>query len=64
MSSPDGLERLRALAAERLSAAEAWRLEIVRLHGAGVPIRAIGAAAGVSHTRVLQIVRERRAQEE
>jgi len=35
-----------------------WRWAIVAAKRRGIPIRDIGRAAGVSHTRVLQIVRE------
>lgn len=44
--------------AKRRAASEAdWRQAIRDAHANGIPIRQIGAAAGVSHVRVLQITR-------
>ena len=48
-----------ATAARRRAAAEAeFREAILAAHGRGESLRSIAAAAGLSHVRILQIVRE------
>jgi transposase-like protein len=48
---------LRRATTRRASAEEAWRAAIRTAHAEGIPIRAIGKAAGISHVHVLRIVR-------
>jgi hypothetical protein len=53
----DSLARVRIRTAERRSTEQAWRKAIRDAHKDGVSLRKIGAAAGVSHVRVLQLLR-------
>lgn len=53
--------RLRRLSATRERADRNWREAICEAVAAGESLRAVGAAAGISHVRVLQIVREEEA---
>ena len=52
-------KRLRHATRRRAEAQQAWREAIREAHAAGLSLRVIGESAGVAHTRVLQIVRER-----
>jgi hypothetical protein len=57
MSTDQRLVKLRRLTGRRSHVSEEWRQAILEAHAAGVPIRRIGDAAGISHVRVLQITR-------
>jgi len=55
---PEALyESLRRATKRRKRSESAWRAAIIEAHGAGVSLRVIAEAAGVSHVRVLQITR-------
>jgi hypothetical protein len=51
------LTKLRRVSKRRASAEEEWRSAVLEAHAAGIPLRTIGEAAGVSHVQVLRIVR-------
>jgi hypothetical protein len=51
------LYRVNLAAWERVAAEEAWRRSIVLARESGHSLRQIADAAGVSHVRVLQLVR-------
>lgn len=51
------LARVKRATKRRATAEEEWRVAIREAHAEGVSLRAIAQAAGVSHVRVLQIVR-------
>ena len=51
------LKRVQRAARKAALAAEERDRAIVAAHAAGASLRAIGQAAGISHVRVLQIVR-------
>jgi len=55
----DPLTALRRATARRSRSEQAWHDAIRDAHAAGESLREIGRAAGISHVRVLQIVRER-----
>lgn len=57
MSPVDSLTAVRRAALRREEAEHRFRGAIFTANAAGHSLRKIGAAAGVSHTRVLQIVR-------
>lgn len=50
-------DRVALAALDRYVAEQEWKRSIVAAHALGVSLRAIGLAAGVSHVRILQIVR-------
>lgn len=54
----DPLARVTKAARARAASEREWRAAIKAAHADGRSLRKIGAAAGVSHPRVLQIVRE------
>lgn len=54
----DPLIRVRRAASRRTQASEDWKAAIREAVAAGVSLRTVGKAAGVSHVRVLQIVKE------
>lgn len=51
------LTRVKRATKRRAAAEEEWRVAIREAHAEGASLRAIAEAAGVSHVRVLQIVR-------
>jgi transposase-like protein len=51
------IDQLRRLTGRRTRVGDEWQAKIRECHAAGIPLRQIGKAAGVSHVRVLQIVR-------
>jgi transposase-like protein len=51
------ITKLRRVTKRRSDAESEWRERILECHSVGIPLRRIGQAAGVSHVRVLQIVR-------
>ncbi len=53
----DPFEDVRRAAARREDAVDAWEREVRALHAAGYSLRAIAAAAGVSHDSVWRRVR-------
>ena len=55
----DPLARIRRASKRRATAETEWREAVKAAHAAGIPIRRIGDAAGVSHVRVLQLTREK-----
>lgn len=57
MADRRSLTRLRRLGARRESASEAWRQAVLDAIADGHSQRVVGEAAGVSHTRVQQILR-------
>jgi hypothetical protein len=52
------LQAVRRATVRRVAAEQAWRDAIVKAVAGGYSHRAVGKAAGVSHTRVQQILRE------
>lgn len=52
------LATVRRATKKRAESELAWRVAIREAVAAGESLRAVGKAAGVAHTRVLQIVRE------
>jgi transposase-like protein len=57
MDADPALTKLRRVTGRRDRAASDWRQAILDAHAAGCSLRAIAAAAGVSHVRVIQILR-------
>lgn len=57
MPADPHLTKLRRLKGRRSRVDSEWRTAILEAHAAGLSLRRIGEAAGVSHVRVLQIVR-------
>lgn len=53
----DDLARLRRATANRERADEAWKNAIRAAHANGASLRRVGEAAGITHVRVLQILR-------
>jgi len=51
------LRAVRRAAQRRVSVEEAFRQAVLEAHASGESLRAIAEAAGLSHVRVLQIVR-------
>lgn len=49
--------KLRYLTRKRAESEEAWRVAIREAHASGMSLRAIAECVGVTHPRVLQIVR-------
>lgn len=58
MSQPDPLETVRRAARQAVLARRRRDEAIRAAHKAGCSLRQIGAAAGITHPRVLAIVRE------
>ena len=58
MASSPSLKAVERTARRRASAEAEFRASVFRAHTEGESLRAIGKAAGLAHTRVLQIVRE------
>jgi transposase-like protein len=56
---PDSLKNVKRATARRAESETAWRAAIRQAHAEGSSLRQIAAAAGVSHVRILQIVRRR-----
>ena len=56
---PDPLTAVKRATARRSEANASWRAAILEAHAEGASLRRIAAAAGVSHVRILQIVRRR-----
>jgi len=54
----DHIAALQRTAAERNASDAAWKRAIVAAHEAGMSYREIAAHAGVSHSRVQQLVNE------
>jgi hypothetical protein len=54
----DPLKRVRQATRRREASEEAWRRAIREAVAAGESLRRVADAAGVSHVRVLQLVRE------
>jgi hypothetical protein len=52
------LARVKRATRKRAESDEAWRVAIREAVSSGESLRDVGKAAGVSHVRVLQIVRE------
>lgn len=52
------LTRVKRATKRRAESEGAWRSAIKEAHANGESLRAIAQAAGISHVRVLQIVRE------
>jgi hypothetical protein len=57
----DPLTTVKQATARRSAANASWREAIREAHAAGASLRQIAAAAGVSHVRILQVVRQRKA---
>jgi hypothetical protein len=57
MANP--LTSVKRATARRSEANASWRAAIREAHSEGASLRQIAAAAGVSHVRILQIVRQR-----
>jgi transposase-like protein len=57
MANP--LTKVQRATARRSEANASWRTAIRQAHSEGASLRQIAAAAGVSHVRILQIVRQR-----
>jgi hypothetical protein len=55
----NSLTSVRRATARRSEANASWRAAIRQAHADGASLRQIAAAAGVSHVRILQIVRQR-----
>jgi len=55
----DSLTAVKRAASRRVSAEQTFRAAIRAAHADGKSLRAIAEVAGVAHTRVLQIVREK-----
>jgi hypothetical protein len=55
----DPLTTVKRATARRSEANASWRAAIREAHAEGASLRQIAAAAGVSHVRILQIVRQR-----
>ena len=55
----DPLKTVQRATARRAESESAWRAAIRQAHTEGSSLRQIAAAAGVSHVRILQIVRRR-----
>ena len=55
----DSLKTVQQATARRAESNESWRAAIRQAHAEGASLRQIAAAAGVSHVRILQIVRRR-----
>jgi transposase-like protein len=55
----DPLTTVKRATARRSEANASWRAAIRQAHGEGASLRKIAAAAGVSHVRILQIVKQR-----
>jgi len=58
MRPADPLSAVRRATARRQRSELEWRDAIRDAHAAGLSIRKIGEAAGVSHVRVLQLARQ------
>jgi hypothetical protein len=56
---PDPLTAVKRATARRSEANASWRAAIRQAHAEGSSLRQIAAAAGVTHVRILQIVRRR-----
>jgi hypothetical protein len=56
---PDPLKAVKRATARRSEANVSWRAAIREAHAEGLSLRQIAAAAGVSHVRILQIVKQR-----
>jgi hypothetical protein len=56
---PDPLTAVKRATARRCEANASWRAAIRQAHAEGASLRQIAAAAGVSHVRILQIVKQR-----
>jgi hypothetical protein len=56
---PDTLSAVAEAATARETATDAWQAAIVAAHVAAHSTRAIARVAGVSHTRIAEIIRER-----
>lgn len=56
---PDPLTPVKRATTRRAESEEAWRAAIRQARADGASLRQIASAAGVSHVRVLQIVRQR-----
>jgi hypothetical protein len=54
---PDSLARVRRATKRRAAAEQEWR-DAIRAAAENNTLRAVGEAAGVTHVRVLQLVRE------
>lgn len=52
------LSRVKRATRNRAKSEEAWRVAVREAVAAGQSLRAVGNAAGISHVRVLQIIRE------
>lgn len=61
LSMADPLTTVKQATARRSAANASWREAIREAHAAGASLRQIAAAAGVSHVRILQVVRQRKA---
>jgi hypothetical protein len=55
----DPLTAVKRATARRSEANASWRAAIRHAHAEGSSLRQIAVAAGVSHVRILQIVRQR-----
>jgi len=58
---PDALERARAARLDVLAAQDSFRAAVREAHPAGMSIRAIAAATGLSHGRIHQLLKNSRA---
>jgi hypothetical protein len=56
---PDPLTAVKRATARRSEANASWRAAIRQAHAEGSSLRQIAAAAGVTHVRILQIIRRR-----
>jgi hypothetical protein len=56
---PDPLTPVKRATTRRAESEEAWRDAIRQARAEGASLRQIASAAGVSHVRILQIVRQR-----
>jgi len=54
---PQSLSRVKRAAGRRVSASAAFKQAIIDAHAEGHSLRAIGLAAGITHVRVLKILR-------
>jgi transposase-like protein len=55
----DPLTTVKRATARRAESEASWRAVIRQAHAEGASLRQIAAAAGVSHVRILQIVKRR-----
>lgn len=58
MAASPEIRDVKRVARRRIAVEQDFRAAVLKAHGKGETLRAIAYAAGLSHVRILQIVRE------